>query len=227
MLKHLLLVLSVISAFTATASLPQSVTPGPDTLLLTTEKSSSPYVFNDAVKALEAVNASGRSRMTLMVAPSVYWLDNPDDPAVRRSPSGLPYAVEIKCDTLSIIGLADNPADVVFAVNRGQTQGAIGNFTMLHFTGHSLTVENMTMGNYCNVDLDYPLNPSLNRQRRRDAIVQAQIGICTDTDRLFARNCRFISRLNLCPLVGARRSLYDNCYFECTDDALTDRKSVV
>ena len=221
MLKHLLLVLSVISAFTATATLPQSVTPGPNTLLLTTEKSSSPYVFNDAVKALEAVNASGRSRMTLMVAPSVYWLDNPDDPAVRRSPSGLPYAVEIKCDTLSIIGLADNPADVVFAVNRGQTQGAIGNFTMLHFTGHSLTVENMTMGNYCNVNLDYPLNPSLNRQRRRDAIVQAQIGICTDTDRLFARNCRFISRLNLCPLVGARRSLYDNCYFECTDDALT------
>ncbi len=221
MLKHLLLVLSVISAVTASASLPQSVTPGPDTLLLTTEKSSSPYVFNDAVKALEAVNASGHSRMTLMVAPSVYWLDNPDDPSVRRSPSGLPYAVEIKCDTLSIIGLADNPADVVFAVNRGQTQGAIGNFTMLHYTGHSLTVENMTMGNYCNVDLEYPLNPSLNRQRRRDAIVQAQIGICTDTDKLLARNCRFISRLNLCPLVGARRSLYDNCYFECTDDALT------
>lgn len=221
MLKHLLLVISVISAVTATAGLPQSVTPGPDTLLLTTEKSSSPYVFNDAVKAFEAVNTSGRDRMTLLVAPSVYWLDNPDDPAVRRASTGLPYAVEIKCDTLSIIGLADNPTDVVFAVNRGQTQGAIGNFTMLHFTGHSLTVENMTMGNYCNVDLDYPLDPSLNRQRRRDAIVQAQIGICTDTDRLFARNCRFISRLNLCPLVGARRSLYDNCYFECTDDALT------
>jgi len=197
------------------------VTPGPETLLLTTDKSTSPYVFNDAVKALEAINASELTNMTLYVSPSVYWLDNPDDPTVRRATTGLPYAMEIKCDTLSIIGLTDNPADVVFAVNRGQTQGAIGNYTMLHFTGRSLKVENMTMGNYCNVDLEYPRDPSLNRPRRRDAIVQAQVGICTDTDRLFARNCRFISRLNLCPLVGARRSLYDNCYFECTDDALS------
>lgn len=221
MFRHFLLTVLTLSALSATAAVPTDVTPGPASLMLTTEKSSSPYVFNDAVKAFEAINASGHTNMTLYVSPSVYWLDNPDDPAVRRSPSGLPYAIEITCDTLSIIGLADNPADVVFAVNRGQTQGALGNFTMLHFTGRSLTVENMTMGNYCNVDLEYPRDPSLNRPRRRDAIVQAQIGICTGTDRLFARNCRFISRLNLCPLVGARRSLYDNCYFECTDDALS------
>ncbi len=221
MIRHFLLTVLTLSALSAIAAVPAEVTPGPTTLLLTTEKTSSPYVFNDAVKALEAINASSQSNITLLVAPSVYWLDNPDDPAVRRNASGLPYAMEVTCDTLSIIGLAENPADVVFAVNRGQTQGAIGNFTMLHFTGKSLTVENMTMGNYCNVDLDYPRDPSLNRPRRRDAIVQAQVGICTDTDRLFARNCRFISRLNLCPLVGARRSLYDNCYFECTDDALS------
>ena len=36
-----------------------------------------------------------------------------------------------------------------------------------------------------------------------------------------ARNVRFISRLNLNPLSGARRVLYDSCHFECTDDALT------
>lgn len=221
MFKHLLLQLSLIAAVNVSATVPTAVSPGPDTYLLVSEKDTSPYVFNDAVKALEAINASGRDKITLYVAPSVYWLDNPDDPAVRRSASGLPYAVEVTCDTLSIIGLTDNPSDVVFAVNRGQTQGALGNFTMLHFTGRSLHVENMTLGNYCNVDLEYPRDPSLNRPRRRDAIVQAQVGICTDTDRLFARNCRFISRLNLCPLVGARRSLYDNCYFECTDDALS------
>ncbi|MDE6379986.1 MAG: hypothetical protein K2L11_05895, partial [Muribaculaceae bacterium] len=126
-----------------------------------------------------------------------------------------------RCDTLSIIGLAENPEDVVFAVNRGQTQGAVGNYTMFNFKGKSLTTRNITFGNYCNTDLVYPRNPSLNRKRRKDAIVQAQIGICDGTDRLFAENCRFISRLNLCPFVGARRSLYDNCYFECTDDALS------
>ena len=197
---------------------------GPSTILLSHDAMPSEYTYNDAVKAIEAINGSGVSNVTLLVAPSVYWLDNPDDPAIRRNPTNsgsVPYAVEVSCDTLSIIGLADNPEDVVFAVNRGQTQGALGNYTMMHFAGKSLRVENMTMGNYCNVDLEYPRNPSLSRARRRDAIVQAQVGICSDTDRLYARNCRFISRLNLCPLVGARRTLYENCYFECTDDALS------
>lgn len=198
---------------------------GPSTILLSAGKNASPYSFTDALAAIEAVNKAPEGKgVTLLVAPSVYWLDNPDDPAIRRnaeSNRNVPFAAEIKADTLSIIGLADNPADVVFAVNRGQTQGALGNYTMLHFRGKSLSTENMTYGNYCNVDLEYPLNPALNRPKRREAIVQAQLGICDDTDRLFARNCRFISRLNLCPLVGARRSLYKDCYFECTDDALT------
>lgn len=193
-------------------------------LLLTPEKNDSPYIFNDALKAIDAINKTGASKMTLFVSPSVYWLDNPDDPAIRYPASkggSIPFAAEINCDTLSIIGLTGNPEDVVFAVNRGQTQGAIGNYTMLHFKGKSLHTENMTYGNYCNIDLIYPKEPSLNRQKRNSAIVQAQLGICEGTDRLFARNCRFLSRLNLCPLTGARRSLYKDCYFECTDDALT------
>ena len=197
---------------------------GPSTLLLSHDAKPSEYTFDDAVKALEEIDSSNLKNVTLLVAPSVYWLDNPDDPAIRRNPANsgnVPFAAEVCCDTLSIIGLADNPEDVVFAVNRGQTQGALGNYTMLHFTGQSLRVENMTMGNYCNVDLTYPRNPSLSRERRRDAIVQAQVGICSGTDRLYVRNSRFISRLNLCPLVGARRTLYENCYFECTDDALS------
>ncbi|MDE5690134.1 MAG: hypothetical protein K2I38_05510, partial [Duncaniella sp.] len=181
---------------------------GPGIFMLTseTEATQSPYIFSDALKALEAISKNTSGNATLLVTPGVYWLDDPDDPAVRRNPENsgaIPYAAEISCDTLSLIGLADDPADIVFAVNRGQTQGALGNYTMLHFKGHSLTAENMTFGNYCNVDLIYPRNPSLNRPKRRDAIVQAQVGICENTDRLFARNCRFISRLNLCPLSGA------------------------
>ncbi|MDE6522816.1 MAG: hypothetical protein K2L17_08370 [Muribaculaceae bacterium] len=179
-----------------------------------------PGSFSDPLAAFQMINRIGRSA-TLLVAPSVYWLDNPDDPEVRSDKGGTPYAVRIKCDSLTIIGLSKDPEDIVFAVNRGQTQGAVGNFTMFHFSGNSLETKNITFGNYCNVDLIYKRNSKLNRTRRKDAIVQAQIGICENTDRLFAENCRFISRLNLCPFVGARRSLYDNCYFECTDDALS------
>lgn len=105
---------------------------GPGIFLLTseTEVTQSPYIFSDALKALEAISKNTSGNATLLVTPGVYWLDDPDDPAVRRNPENsgaIPYAAEISCDTLSLVGLADNPADVVFAVNRGQTQGALGN----------------------------------------------------------------------------------------------------
>ncbi len=179
-----------------------------------------PKSITNANEAFNIIN-SAKGNVTLLVAPSVYWLDDPDDPEIKTDKGGTPFAVKIDCDSLKIIGLSESPQDVVFAVNRGQTQGAIGNFTMFLFNGKSLTTENITFGNYCNVNLEYPRNSEFNRPKRKDAIVQAQIGICKDTEKLFANNCRFISRLNLCPFVGARRSLYKNCYFECTDDALS------
>jgi len=67
--------------------------------------------------------------------------------------------------------------------------------------------------------LVYPLKPTLNRKKRGSAIVQAQLVFC-DGDKLVARNTRFVSRLNLCPFIGGKRTLFDHCHFECTDDAL-------
>ncbi|MCI8997818.1 MAG: hypothetical protein HFJ95_02325 [Muribaculaceae bacterium] len=171
---------------------------------------------------LQKVHAySEESPLTIRIAPSVYWLDDPDDPTVRNPSvsNGTPFGMELQLSHIRLLGLSDNAEDVVLACNRGQTQGANGNFTMLHLIGSDISVENITFGNYCNVDLVYPRDPSLNRPRREDAIVQAQLIIC-DGDRVVARNCRFISRLNLCPFAGAKRALFDNCYFECTDDAL-------
>jgi hypothetical protein len=108
---------------------------------------------------------------------------------------------------------------VVMASNRGQTIGAKGNFTMFRISGQGTSAENITFGNYCNIDLDYPLKPELNRKKRASAIVQAQLVFC-DGDKLFARNTRFVSRLNLCPFIGGKRTLFDRCHFESTDDAL-------
>ena len=157
----------------------------------------------------------------ILIAPGVYWIDDPDDEAVRRPEPGdnTPYGMKVRLNRTRLLGQCDNPEDVVLACNRGQTHGAAGNFTMLHITGNEIEAENITFGNYCNVDLDYKRNPSLNRKKRADAIVQAQLVICNGDD-YRVRNCRFISRLNLCPFVGARRVVFDDCYFECTDDAL-------
>lgn len=157
----------------------------------------------------------------IYIAPGVYWIDDPDDEVVRRPAEGdnTPYGMKVRLNRTRLIGLSGNPEDVVLACNRGQTQGAMGNFTMLHITGNEIEAEGITFGNYCNVDLNYKLDPSLSRKRRADAIVQAQLIICNGDD-YRVRNCRFISRLNLCPFVGARRVLFEDCYFECTDDAL-------
>lgn len=180
-----------------------------------------PYVFNSVNKAVEHLtDGTEETPMVLYIAPYVYWIDNPDDPAVRVSKDGAtPYGLTIKCEWLRFYGLSDNAENVVLACNRGQTIGAQGNFTMLKISGQGTSSENITFGNYCNVDLVYPLKPALNREKRASAIVQAQLIHC-DGDKIVARNTRFISRLNLCPFVGGKRVLFDGCHFESTDDAL-------
>lgn len=182
----------------------------------------SPYVFNSFREmARHLVDGTSGEPMRVFIAPWVYWVDDPDNPAVAVAKNGGgPFGITIRCQNLHLIGLNPDARNVVLASQRGQTQGAVGNFTMFDFHGDGLMVENLTMGNYCNVDLDFPLKPSLSRGKRSDAITQAHVGYVSG-DRVVARNVRFISRLNMNPLSGARRILYDRCHMECTDDALT------
>lgn len=187
-------------------------------------RKNSAYTFmtvNDALRYAEKKDAADTMWTCIYIMPSVYWLDNPDEEAIRRPQKGstTPFAVTVNSSRLKFTGLGDRPDETVLACNRGQTQGADGNFTMFHFTGSHISAENITFGNYCNVDLIYNRDTSKNRPRRKPAIVQAQLAIC-DGDFYALKDCRFISRLNLCPFVGGRHTTFDRCYFECTDDAL-------
>lgn len=175
--------------------------------------------INEASKHL--TNGTEASPMTLYIAPWVYWIDNPDDPEIRlpKTIGGTPFGLEISCEWLRFQGLSDDAQDVVLACNRGQTIGAKGNFTMLNIKGEGVSAENITFGNYCNIDLIYPLNPKLNREKRSSAIVQGQL-IFSNGDKVLARNTRFMSRLNTGPFWGSKRTLFDRCHFESTDDAL-------
>ena len=158
--------------------------------------------------------------ITVYIRPGVYWIDDPDDSTVKVGKNGRePFGMTVRCPHLTLIGQGLTPEEVVLASQRGQTQGAVGNFTMFDFWVKKLNVENLTMGNYCNVDLIYPKNPQFNRPKRSDAITQAHIGY-VHGDTLTAWRVRFIGRLNLNPLNGARYSYYEDCHFECTDDAL-------
>ncbi len=181
-----------------------------------------PYVFRSFNEAAASLTAgTEEAPMTVYLAPYVYWIDDPDDPAVRVGKDGRePFGLIVECPYLHLVGLNTRPENTVLASNRGQTQGAVGNFTMFEFRGDGLRVENLTMGNFCNVDLEYPLKKELGRPKRMSAITQAHVAYCRG-DKVVASNVRFISRLNLNPLNGARRILFHRCHLECTDDALT------
>ncbi|MBP3510548.1 MAG: hypothetical protein J6K19_00710 [Prevotella sp.] len=181
-----------------------------------------PHAYNSLKEAVRHLkDGTGNDPMRVYFAPGVYWADDPDTPAVAVGRDGRePFGMVIRCENLHFIGLTRDARNVVLASQRGQTQGAVGNFTMLDFHGDGLQVSNLTMGNFCNVDLDFPLCPAMGRKKRAEAITQAHVAY-VDGDRAVARNVRFISRLNMNPLNGARRILFDRCHLECTDDALT------
>ena len=184
-----------------------------------------PYVYNDITKALSAdalKNGTADKPMTVYVAPYVYWIDDPaaTDTVQKTEGYSVPYGMVVNSEYLTIKGLTGNPDNVVLAGNRGQSHASNGNYTMFRFNcSGALTVKNITTGNYCSVDLDYPLMSELNQAKRTETITQAQLADVSG-DKMFADNCNFISRLNLDPINGASRSLYNNCHFESTDDAL-------
>ncbi len=196
-----------------------------DAQLSNEEVNQYPYVFNDFKKAIAATkNGTEADPMTIYIAPYVYWINDPDfnGTVVPKPGEGGPFGMVIRCNNLKLQGLSDNSENVVLASNLGQTMGSKGNFTMFYIDGDGITANNITFGNYCNIDLEYPLKPELNRSKRGSAIVQAQLIIC-NSDKVYAKNCQFKSRLNLCPFVGSKRTLFENCHFESTDDALNGK----
>lgn len=196
-----------------------------DGLLSDAVVSKNAFVYNSINAAVkDLTNGTEASPMTFYIAPYVYWIDNPDDPEIRIPKEGerTPFGLEITCEWLRFQGLSKKAENIVLASNRGQTMGAKGNFTMFKIVGNGTSAENITFGNYCNVDLEYNLKPSLNKKKRGSAIVQAQLAFCIG-DKIVARNTHFISRLNLVPFYGGDRTLFDQCHFESTDDALAPK----
>ena len=90
----------------------------------------SPFVYH----SFEDAATHFRDGITVFINPGVYWIDDPDDATVRVGKNGRePFGLVIRCKNLHFIGKGERPEDVVLASQRGQMQGAIGNFTMFDF----------------------------------------------------------------------------------------------
>jgi hypothetical protein len=191
------------------------------------------YVYNSFIAAAaDFLDGTEARPMRVLIAPWVYWIDDPDDP-VAAGTAGRPlFGMTINKTWLRWEGLTKDPANVVICADRGAGVGATGNFTNFDIIGDGLYLQDLTVANYCSVDLEYPLNPALNRPKRTAARPQAQL-IRYDGDKAIARRVRFVSRLNLAPIDGgpfaidrSERVLYDTCHFESTDDALNGGTAV-
>jgi hypothetical protein len=176
------------------------------------------------------VNGTGENdRMRVLIAPWVYWCDSLGykNPAIATDGVGAGiWGMRFSCDWLSLEGLNDNGINVILAGNRGQSHGSNGNWTLFNHSGSGeLYLEDITIANYCCLDLEYPLNPSLSYPRRTSTATQSQL-YSYNGSRVLAFRSNFISRLNLMP-PSATRTLYVDCHFESTDDSLPGGAGVV
>lgn len=169
--------------------------------------------FNEAIE--HAVDGTESAPMTIYIAPYVYWIHDPKSENTTEA-----FGITKTTANLHMIGLTEDARNVVIAANYGHNEGYDGgNWTMFNLGGDGLTLKNMTFGDYCNVDLEYPLDPTLNYPKRTDNVTQGQIASYSG-DKLFASNVRFVSRLNMMPFNNSKRAVYYKCHMESTDDAL-------
>lgn len=180
-------------------------------------------VYNSFKQAMDhLVDGTEDEPMTMYLAPYVYWIHNPDSTNTEEA-----FGIVKSCENLHIVGLTENAKNVVIAANYGHNEGYDGgNWTMFSLSGDGLTLKNLTFGDYCNVDLEYPLNPVLNREKRTNNVTQGQIASYSG-DKLYAENCRFVSRLNMMPFNNSKRALYVDCHMESTDDSLNGSSQAV
>lgn len=106
----------------------------------------------------------------------------------------------------------------MIAANRERPWSEGELYSVPFFRGNQLEMENLTLGIIA-VDLDLCIGScAVCEKAGQKPLRRHSWRIRTSTSP--QKNCRFVSRLNLYPVCGAGRSLYEHCHFEQTDDAL-------
>lgn len=169
--------------------------------------------FKTLQAAYAAAPAGTPEKPTVIgIAPNVYQI-----PAAAGATTGL----TITKNYLTLLGLTNNRRSVVFADNRGNRMGggesggsSNGYVIMVNATG--FTARNVTFLNYCNVDYEYPDDPSKNLKKRSETITQA-VALDAVGDKHHYENVAFCSRLDT-TFIRTTRSYFKNVFIEGTDD---------
>ncbi len=163
--------------------------------------------FSTVQAAYDAASEGTPDKPTVIgIAPNVYLL-----PGATSGPS-----LNITKSYITLRGLTNNRRSVVLADNRGNAQGATDNGYVIVVNATGFTAENLTILNYCNVDYEYPGDPSKNLTARSAVITQA-VALQASGDKHAYRNVALLSRLDTM-FLQTTRSYFKSVFIEGTDD---------
>lgn len=159
-----------------------------------------PYAFRDVGDALRALkDGTAEKPMTLLIAPGVYWVENFGAQGGTDSLWCTERAIHVDCDNLSLYGLSHKPENVVLGIEHQRAEDDYrrqAHFGMFVVDGVGLRCENLTIGSYGTLALDYALAPELSREKQvTDANLQ-QMLFSTGADGI-AINCCFEGHISL------------------------------
>jgi hypothetical protein len=140
------------------------------------------------------------------IKPDVYFLHGGDTDA----------SMTITKNYITLLGLTDDRRKVVLADNRGNKEGASNNGYILMVNATGFTMMNLTLVNYCNLDYEYPGDPSKNLKMRSPVITQA-VALQADGDKHIYSHVALLSRLDT-TFIRTTRSYFTHVYIEGTDD---------
>jgi Pectinesterase len=142
----------------------------------------------------------------IAIKPDVYFLRGGDTEA----------SMTITKSYITFLGLTDDRRKVVLADNRGNKEGASNNGYILMVNATGFTMMNLTLVNYCNLDYEYPGDPSKNLKARSQVITQA-VALDAQGDKHVYSHVALLSRLDT-TFIRTTRSYFTHVYIEGTDD---------
>jgi hypothetical protein len=140
------------------------------------------------------------------IKPDVYFLRGGDTQA----------SMTINKNYITLLGLTGDRRNVVLADNRGNKEGASNNGYILMVNATGFTMMNLTLVNYCNLDYEYPGDPSRNLKARSSVITQA-VALQADGDKHIYSHVALLGRLDT-TFIRTTRSYFTHVYIEGTDD---------
>ncbi len=165
-------------------------------------------IYKTVQEAYEAAQPGTAENPTVItIKPGVYLMNGDE------ANNGL----SITKDYLTFIGDSDDPNDIVLADNRGNNQGSTSNYNSASVVSSctGLTMKNISIYNYCNIDVPFEKDPSQALTKRSDLETQAFAYIGAGDKHIY-ENCQFISILDT--MSCDARSYFNNCYVQGTND---------